>query len=565
MAIRTLKNSLPLILKRDFWRDFFDSVQEELNNVRTEKIDPLLTHFEIREISDEDRLIEISKMLGYEPDVTLDDSLAYIKRDVGSIPFRIKKKTTYDAYDHIFRFIPYSGQVFIGYWTTVDLFRAYSETLITSIDTHDVTTPYELLPEINYAEFVEGSISLDQGYFLDDPDFTWTLDLELTRLATKHLFIEYTADDIIVEDATEYLVTNLYLNFLLNAVLYNKKCVEVPHVGVQVTALCDNSGYYDNAYGVFNDWTIDAIKLKSSVILPAFTNENTPTRMAIGIGSQSMESAHTGGSNPIALADQIAIKDIDSINHTYNLGFGGGDWMMAYNIFQGNTLLEEIIDQGDGSDSFSGTLGHFPVVPGSLTIEYLSTPTIYTVQDNSLGSIEGDRAVGTINYATGEWTLSTQKDLPITGELIASGSQSSIASHFLANQNIVAGTFKLYYQISSTDYIGTDDGAGNITGTGITSGTINYVTGEINISFSPSTDGGEDITCDYEYTAFSTPDNLSDIVAISYQVTEDLQITEAGIFNANGNLMAYATFLPVQLNNPNFHLSMQFFIKNASF
>ena len=111
---------------------------------------------------------------------------------------------------------------------------------------------------------------------------------------------------------------NSYLVYLFNAVQVNRKVVEVPRIGVQISALSDDSGYYDNSYPSFNAYSIDDIQMKSSIINPAYTTDPTSARLAIGIGSQAMESAHSGGTNPTALDDQISIQDLDFINNKLN-------------------------------------------------------------------------------------------------------------------------------------------------------------------------------------------------------------------------------------------------------
>ena len=51
---------------------------------------------------------------------------------------------------------------------------------------------------------------------------------------------------------------------------------------------------------------------------------------------------------------------------------------------------------------------------------------------------------------------------------------------------------------------GTDDGEGNITGTGIASGTINYTTGAISVTFSAAPAGAAAVECDYSYETPNT-------------------------------------------------------------
>lgn len=83
----------------------------------------------------------------------------------------------------------------------------------------------------------------------------------------------------------------------------------------------------------------------------------------------------------------------------------------------------------------------------------------------------------------------------VTAESL-SGSGTSW-SGTLANSPIGYGRLSISYVIGGTTYEGTDDGAGAITGTNITAGTINYVTGAYSITFSASVTGTP--TADYLY------------------------------------------------------------------
>jgi len=67
----------------------------------------------------------------------------------------------------------------------------------------------------------------------------------------------------------------------------------------------------------------------------------------------------------------------------------------------------------------------------------------------------------------------------------------------LAGYPVGFGRITVDYSLSATPYEGVDDGTGNITGTGITSGTINYETGAYSITFTGTPDSTP--TIDYIY------------------------------------------------------------------
>lgn len=89
----------------------------------------------------------------------------------------------------------------------------------------------------------------------------------------------------------------------------------------------------------------------------------------------------------------------------------------------------------------------------------------------------------------------------ITGELVGTGDGTTTSfTHTCAHTPLNEGSITVHYTISSTDYTATDDGAGNISGTDC-SGTVDYSTGEIDLTFATAPDSGTDITVDYEYGA----------------------------------------------------------------
>ena len=88
----------------------------------------------------------------------------------------------------------------------------------------------------------------------------------------------------------------------------------------------------------------------------------------------------------------------------------------------------------------------------------------------------------------------------VTGEVIGTGDGSTTSfSATLANTPVEPKSLTVHYTIGGASYTGTNDGEGNITGTDIDSGTINYDTGDVSLTFSTAPDSGTDITIDYKY------------------------------------------------------------------
>ena len=88
-------------------------------------------------------------------------------------------------------------------------------------------------------------------------------------------------------------------------------------------------------------------------------------------------------------------------------------------------------------------------------------------------------------------------DLLYYTEKIADG-DGATTSFTYTTQNIPVSpnSVTIYYTISGTDYTANDDGEGNITGEQLT-GTVNYTTGDISLTFSTAPDNGTPINVKY--------------------------------------------------------------------
>lgn len=100
-----------------------------------------------------------------------------------------------------------------------------------------------------------------------------------------------------------------------------------------------------------------------------------------------------------------------------------------------------------------------------------------------------------------------------------------VFSGTLNNIPVVESTLSIDYIIGGTPYTASDDGAGNITGTEITTGSIDYVTGDWSITFTTAPDDTTDILATYDWTS----DYLFALIARSKRAWSDkigIKITE---------------------------------------
>jgi len=108
-----------------------------------------------------------------------------------------------------------------------------------------------------------------------------------------------------------------------------------------------------------------------------------------------------------------------------------------------------------------------------------------------------------------------------TGENIGTGDGSQTSfSDTLEHPPVKKNSVTVHYTIGGTDYEGQDDGNGNITGTHISSGSIDYETGDISLTFDTAPDNGTAITCDYTERCYSFSGNVATI-NLQNQVAHD--------------------------------------------
>lgn len=267
-----LTKYLPANLKNQFWIDFLDAVSEELELYKEERIDVLKDFYVLRNITDEQQLIDIAKSFGYTPDRSVDDSLDYLKLVVSLINYKVKYKTSYIGYDFIFKAINTLGYVYNLYIDAGKFIRGLNfEEVYNSLNAiTDYSLPFlDYIPEFYYSLDVIAISTLDAGGTLDG--IVPTLDATYDLNTTHYLSIDYTPFQLIIEDSVEYYMTNTYLEYLLTGSLYNKKTTEYPQCAYQFNLLLDTSGYFDNLSNAA--YSTPALKLNCSTTNSSYYNK----------------------------------------------------------------------------------------------------------------------------------------------------------------------------------------------------------------------------------------------------------------------------------------------------
>lgn len=172
------------------------------------------------------------------------------------------------------------------------------------------------------------------------------------------------------------------------------------------------------------------------------------------------------------------------------------------------------VGQENRGYSWVQILTPFPA-PNSVSISYRALGNWYTVQDDGAGNLTGS-GVGTVNYANGTVSLTTQALPDVGSSIIYSwGEKSGYANRTGAAQYrppevtwatpqypIKPSSVVITWQSGGVSKTATDDGNGNLTGDG--TGTVSYATGQISLKPAAMIDAGGEFATDYIYTSTRT-------------------------------------------------------------
>lgn len=262
----SLKNKLLSALKSNLWTQFMEAVGFEIDEMR-DNISQNRDVFDV-EKQYEDGLIRIAESFGYTPNLIIDNSLEMVKKEVESIPSRIRNKTTYDGYYIILKQIKKIGDIYNYYWSGNKLVKAvkWNNILNTLNNLRNYNKPFNsVTPDKNFSTIATAdAIRLDSDVGLDDlvGQWNWQLDENMEISPTKHLGIEYYVRNCTDFGSDEdYLIVSEYFQYLSEGVEYNRRIPIVPHVGIQISGITSETGSYDYFNETY-DYSCPDIKLK---------------------------------------------------------------------------------------------------------------------------------------------------------------------------------------------------------------------------------------------------------------------------------------------------------------
>ena len=216
---------------------------------------------------------------------------------------------------------------------------------------------------------------------------------------------------------------------------------------------------------------------------------------------------------------------------------------------------------------FSGTLLHVPVVESSVTFSATVSGTLVNdIVDDGLGVLTGTGATGTINYATGAWTLDFTTAPDINSDILAAYRYPTDVTAEVLEDSVVEGTLTfsgtlahiptvaeydsitINATVSATPITIACDNAtpvAALTASGVT-GTLTWATGAWTLDFGATApDTASTITIDYTYyTAVSDEEvDTQDVVGLETEFSgrlgySNISPTTVSITcNVNGSLV----------------------------
>lgn len=153
--------------------------------------------------------------------------------------------------------------------------------------------------------------------------------------------------------------------------------------------------------------------------------------------------------------------------------------------------------------------------PGSVAVEYQALGEWIRLTDDGLGNLSGQpgQGTGTVNYATGSWSISTPAQPDIDSAVLSfwgtpkttqrrdgdTDIEIPYVTYTVDAPAIVPSSLEITYLVTGSPVVLTDDGAGNIVNVAdVVVGRVVYATGEI--GFRPTTlpDAGSTIATEYD-------------------------------------------------------------------
>lgn len=602
--LQTIKR-LPPSIRGTIYEKMVEAISEEFS-VWRDQIKYIKTLFYDIDRADIERLREICDLFGVPLYLSIKSDIGYVREEVRSIPFKIAYRGTPTLYKSFFTAIGRLGEVMIyTYWGDSDAILRLSQDPISEalkmVNQGKKDEPFRHKSDNNYTGYVKENITLDEfemrngelqimRYLDDARNELWHLDTAFLAVSTNHIGVEYFIDRIIErknkdnDEVGEFLMTTEYLEYLAKNIDFARRAKEVPHIGSQLSIQLDASGLTDSYKPNVDGYTVPSLKLKAVVrsdIFDLIKTQHEIVSMEFGVGVQELPStAHPDKVDfPTDLKSRVCTSSIVSRNC-----FGGSGYFGVCGEYIGQKLsdFEIPVKKNDGTAGFDGNaksysfiLSYAPIQKGSVNLRFktLETTWIDVTDDmqGGLSSSDSDKfadngITGKINYRTGECTISTSFNKRVSTELNKTAENQNTKYEIHIKEGAVPGEVELTWatgegvnarviQLKDTPM---SDGEGKFENADyIQDGEIHYNTGYIKLILPDEhpANPSKNVSCTYLYPVNHTLPEETALTATYFFTETPILITEAGLRDANGNLVAYSTFPPFEFKSSAYHLN----------
>lgn len=318
IAETSLKEKMLSVLRiQNFYPQFMEVIGEELALMRQQIAKTKNYYNPYSQL--EDGLLKIAETFGYNLNLIADSSLNMYQKEILSIPYRIRNKTTYDGYKLIFKMISKFGEIYNYYYSGVKLIRVVSwNDLLNLLNEYKyngdvigktinginpiptiknfsvISSGDSILLDTSYGNTYKwvdknGNPRNEEGYAILDAslkgegektnvDEDWVLDTNNPLIPTKHLGLEYAPTNYSdLSDDEEYLILSKYLQYLAVGTNYNRRVPIIPHIGIQLNCVVSDDGLI-NTLSNDEDYTIPNLRIKgcmSYVYVQSFSTIGT--------------------------------------------------------------------------------------------------------------------------------------------------------------------------------------------------------------------------------------------------------------------------------------------------
>jgi hypothetical protein len=588
--LHTVKR-MPPTLRGTIYEAMLQAVSEELAIWRA-GIGSAKTAFYDIDLSEIDRLTSLAKEFGVPFITTVKNDLMWLREEVRAIPFKIFYKGTTTLYESFIAAVDRFGEISI--YTYREDLGGITRSMMSPFSEAEQTPqnkPFRHRSKKDFSGTVRTWLSLDEEYFLDAGESLWRLDTNSSEISTNHIGVEYWIDRVIQREKVEgeqtireeLLMTKEYLDYMDTSMEFGRRTKEVPHIGSQLSVMTDMTGLF-NSFDPSMDYSVPDLKLKIAAHLDFLIH--VPTAYSIdyiefGLGAREIASVQNPDIPfPTELAYRVAQTPVLFRAHYENDEFIGAEGEYLGQTVKENKLLSGIQWFNGVNTDFNFTLPIIPSQRGNVRFEFRvpngEYTDIYAIDDDKRGGLSSVYAKGNLDYNTGQGTLTTDFEYNTSELITQEPPDQTDRRHFVqelvqgsGTAAITAGSVWLFFMIgegvNQRMYLAQDDGFGGFSHPKIESGTIDYNTRILDVTFTeplvdPET---KPFKCSYSYHInYALPEG-TELWVRYYFTQETILITEAGFRSRDGTLVIYATFPAMEFASTKYHCNFMALVKKS--